>query len=223
MARLVFIGGRSGTGKSTSLMEVSPETTFILNSDAHELPFPYKDRFNREAGNYLEGSDIGTLKTVFRTVQDDKRFKVLVIDTWSRVMTDYIMAKPFRAAPDGRKAWGKFAQDMYDLLDTINTILRKDLTVVVFCHTEQYFTDSGIQLEKISVQGQQLSKFVPESFSTMVLYTQVEALPGQKPKYYFRTETSGYDTCKTPIGMFKESLIPNDLNIVLDSISKYYS
>lgn len=222
MARLVFIAGRSGTGKSTSLINLDPKTTFILNADNHELPFKYTDKYNVSLGNYLEDSSIAGIKESFRAVNENKAIKVMVIDTWSRVMTDYIMARSFRTAVDGRKAWGKFAQDMYDLLDTVNNLMRKDLTVFLICHTE-LSTESGIPVEKIATHGQQITKFVPESFSTVVLYTSVETIPGQEPRYYFKTKTSGYDTCKTPIGMFEETTIPNDLNLVVETLNKYYS
>lgn len=223
MARLVFIAGQSGSGKSTSLHTLDPKSSFIINADAHELPFNYKSKYSTELGNYLQGSGTDVIRAGFKAVQTDKKFKVLVLDTWSRVMTDYIMSKSFRTATDGRKAWGKFAQDMYDILDTINTSLRDDLTVYLLCHTDKYFTDSGLELVRIGTHGQQITKMVPESFSTVVLYTHVDVLPGQRPAYHFKTVTSGTDTCKTPIGMFEEELIPNDLNLVTNVINKYYN
>lgn len=222
MARLIFIAGKSGSGKSTSLMGLDPKTTFILNSDAHELPFKYSGIYSQELGNYEEGSSIPIIKSVLARVHDNKHIKVLIIDTWTRVMTDYIMSKPFRSAIDGRKAWGKFSQDMYDLLDVINNSLRKDLIVYLLCHVETHENEAGITMERIVTHGQQLSKFIPESFSTIVLYTHIETLPGQRPKYYFRTTTSGLDTCKTPMGMFNDELIPNDLALVTDVINDYY-
>lgn len=223
MARLTYIAGKSGTGKSTSLMTLNPETTYILNADSHELPFAYTKKYNTTLGNYAEGSDLPTIKSTFKIVNSEKKFKILVIDTWSRVMTDYIMSKPFRAAPDGRKAWGKFAQDMYDLLNVINNGLREDLHVYLLCHVETHTSDtSGIEMERVSVHGKQLAAFVPESFSTVVLYSHVEVIPGQKPTYHFRTTTNGKDTCKSPIGMFTEETIPNDLQLVTNTIDNYY-
>lgn len=222
MARLVFIAGKSGSGKSTSLMTLDPQSTYILNADAHELPFKYQTNYNEKIGNYSQGSSIAGVKAALKAVHENKKFKILVVDTFTRIMTDYVMSKSFRAAPDGRKAWGKFAQDMYDLLDTINNGLRKDLIVYLLAHVDTYTSDSGIEMEKVSVLGQQLSKFIPESFSTVVLYTHVDVIPGQPPKFYFRTATSGVDTGKTPIGMFEKELIPNDLKVVTDTINSYY-
>lgn len=223
MARLTYIGGRSGTGKSTSFRTLNPSTTFILNADSHELPFAYQKDYNDKAGNYAEGSSLAKIGEVFTLINNDTRFKVAIIDTWSRVMTDYIMSRKFRTAVDGRKAWGKFAQDMYDLLDTINNGLRKDLNVYLISHIDSVESEHGLRYESINVPGQQLAKMVPESFATVVLYTHVETLPGQRPTYHFRTNTEGLDTCKSPIGMFEEMLIPNDLNLVNDTINNFYN
>lgn len=42
-------------------------------------------------------------------------------------------------------------------------------------------------------------------------------------EYYFKTTTDGSDVYKSPYGMFKEKLIPNDMKYVLESIYKYES
>jgi hypothetical protein len=40
--------------------------------------------------------------------------------------------------------------------------------------------------------------------------------------YYFQTQTTGFDPCKSPMGMFEDMLIPNDLNFVSEKIKFYY-
>jgi len=41
--------------------------------------------------------------------------------------------------------------------------------------------------------------------------------------YYFQTHNSGSDTVKSPMGMFMDELIPNDLAEVDKVICEYYS
>jgi hypothetical protein len=41
--------------------------------------------------------------------------------------------------------------------------------------------------------------------------------------YYFSTVNNGNDTVKTPIGLFADALIPNDLNTVNNAIKEYYA
>ena len=68
-----------------------------------------------------------------------------------------------------------------------------------------------------------LERFVPESFSTIVLYSEVIKTPGQPNRHIFRTISSGSDTCKTPLEMFEEEAIDNDLVDVNKTIREYYS
>lgn len=57
---------------------------------------------------------------------------------------------------------------------------------------------------------------------TVILYS--EATKGDEGvQYKFRTKTSGTDTCKSPMGMFDEEYIDNDLALVFDEINSYYN
>ena len=57
---------------------------------------------------------------------------------------------------------------------------------------------------------------------TYVLYTQVLTGEEERPQYKFRTNTlDGTDTCKTPLGCFKDLYIDNDLQLVIESIDTY--
>ena len=99
--------------------------------------------------------------------------------------------------------------------------MRNDINVYLLAHSSSVYNDVGVLTQKISVQGKQLEKFIPESFSSIVLYTQVEVTSSGN-NYQFRTITNGVDTCKTPIGMFSSKFIENDLKIVDNLIREYY-
>jgi hypothetical protein len=74
---------------------------------------------------------------------------------------------------------------------------------------------------KVMMLTKQLEKFAPESFSSIVLYGEIDVQPGEN-RHVFRTKSSGNDTCKTPIDMFEEEFIDNDLTIVNKAIKDYY-
>ena len=223
MGKLVFIVAKSGSGKSTALRNLNPDETFIANTDQKPLPFKkFEDLYSEEKGNYLQTSDIRKVTSALKDVHKNQlHIKTFVVDTWSRIMTDYIMGKTFRGA-SGFQKWGDFAADMYDLLNIINDKVRGDLTVYLMAHPETHYDDSGFALERIAVQGKQLEKFVPESFSSIVLYGEIQTAPGQPNKHVFRTLNSGSDTCKTPIDMFEGEFIDNDLVLVNEAINEYY-
>lgn len=205
-------------------MNLNPDETVIINSDQKDLPFPkFKSKYNKEKNNYLQSSNIKEISTFLKEVQNNTKIKTVVIDTWSRIMTDSVMSNAFRNASNGMQAWSNMAFENYNLLNIINEKLRDDLIVYLMCHPETVYDESGFSKEQIAVQGQQLRKFSPESFSSIVLYAEAIKDPGEPVRYMFRTTTTGEDTCKTPMGMFEEEMIPNDLNIVNDTIIKYYS
>ena len=58
---------------------------------------------------------------------------------------------------------------------------------------------------------------VPEGFFTIVLRTEV--INGN---YLFSTQTNGQDCCKSPLGMFGDMLIENDLAVVDAQIAGFY-
>lgn len=89
--------------------------------------------------------------------------------------------------------------------------MRDGVNVVCIAHAET--GDDGFTRMKTS--GRKLQKIVPESKFTTVLLA--KALDG---KYIFETRAI-HSTAKSPFGCFADAEIPNDMQIVLDTIKKY--
>jgi hypothetical protein len=222
MAHLVFIGGKSGTGKSTSGRNLDPSSTVWINCDQKALPFKkFKDKYNEKAGNYHSTSNVDEVMAVLKASHKNDKVKTIIIDTWSRVMTDFVMSKEFRG-DKGFGKWSKLSGSQYDLINTINEKLRDDIVVYLMCHIDSVQDSDGFNTDKVVVQGKQLEKYVPESFSSIVLYAEVIKNPGKPNEHVFRTVNNGNDTVKTPIDMFDEEYIPNDLVLVNKAIAEYY-
>jgi len=222
--RLIFVIGASGSGKSTGLRTLNPEQTVIINFDKKDLPWEkWKEQYSEEKKNYREVTTHGELLDTLKYANSNPKIKVIVVDTWNREMIDYTFSKKFRATPDGRKAWANFGVDQYEFLHSISTDYRSDLNIYLLCHKETVTDEYGILMERIAAPGNMVTNLKPESFSSIVLYTTIQAIPGQRPQYFFKTVSSGVDTAKTPIGMFEEMQIPNDLGFVDKRIREYYS
>jgi hypothetical protein len=222
MATLVFLVGGSGKGKSTSQRNLDSEESVIINTDQKPLPFKnFKERYNEEKRNYRKTSDVFKVIDTLKKVNDNPKVKTVTVDTWSRIMTDAIMNPAFRSEK-GFDKWGKMAAAQYDLINYINDSMREDIIVYLIAHPETHYDESGFPVERIAVQGKQLEKFVPESFSSIVLYAEIIKSPGQPNRHVFRTISSGNDTCKTPLEMFTEEKIDNDLVLVNQAIREYY-
>jgi hypothetical protein len=223
MGQLVFLVGKSGSGKSTSLRNLNSDETVIINTDQKALPFKnFRLNYSEEKRNYRKTSDVSIVLATLKKVNELPNVKTVVVDTWSRIMTDAIMNPSFRAEK-GFDKWGKMAAAQYDLINFINDGMREDIIVYLIAHPETHYDDSGFSSERIGVQGKMLEKFVPESFSTIVLYAEIVKTPGQPNKHVFRTVSSGNDTCKTPLEMFEENEVENDLIAINETIREYYS
>jgi len=222
MGQLVFLVGKSGMGKSTSGRNLNSDETLWLNADQKALPFKkFKEKYNEKKGNYFKSSDVNEIIGQIKEAHKNPKIKTIIVDTWSRVMTDAIMSPQFRASK-GFEKWTRMSGGQYDLINIINEKLRDDIIVYLFAHPEVHHDEDGYSRERIVVQGKQLEKQVPESFSTIVLYADIKKIPGKPNHHIFRTVNSGTDTCKTPIGMFEEDEIDNDLVVVNDAIRDYY-
>lgn len=221
MGQLIFVVGKSGSGKSTSLRNLDENSTLIINTDQKALPFRnFKEKYNEAKGNYLKTSDIASVIAKLKEAHKNPAVKTIVIDTVSRLGTDFIMSPAFRAER-GFDKWNKLSGAIYDLINIINDRLRDDIIVYLMGHPDTIQDDMGMSSHRLSMPGKQLDKFMLESFSSIVLYTEVAKNPGKGNEYFFSTLCNN-NTAKTPMGLFEEELIPNDLTEVNKAVQDYY-
>jgi hypothetical protein len=93
--------------------------------------------------------------------------------------------------------------------------LRDDLTVVFMAHTQTERDDNGFLFTRIKTSGKKLDKICLESKFTTVLVAKCK--DGQ---YIFETHAKN-STAKSPMGLFEEDEIPNDLNEVIKALKEY--
>lgn len=229
MATPIMIGGDPGTGKTVSLRNLDPKTTFIIGSDKKPLNLPqskvnYKTvlkengKLDLQKSNYYETAKPGIVKAMLHQISENApHIKVVVIDTITNIMTaEYIP----RINEKGYNKFNDLALDTYELISMLRD-LREDLTVVVITHLQHQYDAEGVLKSSFKVPGGKLisSGIEPESFFHMVLYTEVSMVAG-KPTYHFLTQNNGKNTCRTPFGLFEEVKIPNDLAYVLSEYEK---
>tara|TARA_R110000868_G_scaffold248084_3_gene504470 strand:+ start:883 stop:1638 length:756 start_codon:yes stop_codon:yes gene_type:complete len=221
MAMLVFIVGDSGEGKSTSFRNLNPDETFIVNSDQKALPFKsFKTKYNIEKGNYAQTSSYPEVIAAMKAANKNAAIKTLIVDTFTRIGTDYIMSPNFRQTK-GFEKWSHLAGDLYDVINIINDRLREDLIVYLVCHPYTAQDEFGNMSKKIAVQGKQLEKFTLESFSSIVLYTNIKKAPGQPNEFTFSGENNN-NSAKVPMELLENNEIPNDLVILNTKIREYF-
>ena len=141
--------------------------------------------------------------------------EIIVIDDFQYLLANEFMRR-VTDVETGNAAFAKYneiARHAWDVLMTASS-LPDHKRVYILSHTST--DDFG--KTKIKTIGKLLDeKIVMEGLVTIVLKTVV-----QNGNYLFSTRNSGADTVKSPLGLFDEELIDNDLATVDASIFNYY-
>jgi hypothetical protein len=90
----------------------------------------------------------------------------------------------------------------------------EDKRVYVMMHEEQ--NDFG------SIRPKTIGKMIDEKVCLEGMFTICLRCIVSNGKHVFRTQSDGLDVAKTPIGMFDDLEIPNDLAMVDKAICEYY-
>lgn len=196
----VLILGESGTGKSASLRNFAPEDVGIINVAGKPLPFR----------NKLRCLDTDDYATIARALLGMKTPSAVIDDAQYLLANEYMR----RANETGYQKYSDMANHYWSLIQLVIRELPSDRIVYFMSHIERDQNGN----EKVKTIGKLLDeKITVEGMFSIVLKTHV-----QDGVYTFCTQNSGQDTVKTPIGMFTDREIENDLKKVDDTIRDYY-
>lgn len=197
----VLILGESGTGKSASMRNCTADRFGIINVSKKPLPFKSGIKtYNTD--DY--GKIIGALKVA--------KTPSIVIDD-----SQYLLVNAFmrRSKELGYQKYSDFANDHWNLIQFVVNNLPDDVIVYFMSHIDRDQNGN----EKAKTIGKMLDQYVTlEGLFTIVLKTHV-----MDGKYTFLTHNSGFDTVKTPLGMFDDDEIDNDIVMVDNTIRDYYN
>ena len=213
MAKLIAIMGESGSGKTTAMRTLPPAETYYIDADLKGLSWRgWRKDYNTERGNYVAENDrLKVLRGIQVINQNMPNVHYIVIDTLNGIMVADEMR---RMNEKGYDKWADLAGAVWTIIDDALTF-RDDLTVIFLCHSQTDRDDSGYIFTRIKTSGRKLDKIVLESkFSTVLLAKCVDG------KYLLETQ-SERSTAKSPLGMFENREIPNDINIVLKAIEEF--
>lgn len=210
MSYLTLILGESGTGKTTSLRNLNPANTLLIQPFRKPLPFRSKEwkeiLAKGDGGNVCVTPDA----TKICTLMERAPHKIIIIDDYQFILSRKYMEDP---ETNNFALFKDIGKDGYNIFRKAAE-LAPDKRVYILAHTQS--DDAG--RTKIKTLGKLLDEKINlESLCTTVLRTKVSG-----GKYSFTTQNSGSDTVKSPMGMFSETEIDNDLAAVDARLCEYY-
>lgn len=213
MSRVIAIAGESGSGKTTSLRNLDPKSTYIIDADRKGLSWKgWKSHYNKEAKNYIQSSDVQKITIILHGINTQAlHIKTVVIDTLNTIMVDDEMK---RMQEKGYDKWQDMAQSVWQLVADAH-LLRDDLTVVFMAHTQTERDENGYIFTRIKTSGKKLDKICLESKFTTVLVC--KCVDGKR---VFETQARN-STAKSPMGCFEEFEIENDIAKVIKRLEEY--
>lgn len=198
----VLILGESGSGKSTSLRNFQKDELAIYNVAGKPLPF--------RGGTDLNRADNVSYSAIMQNMSK-KKFRCYVIDD-----SQYLLAfELFERVNE--KTYDKFTEMAVHFYDLIQYVIRQmppDCIVYFLHHTDD--VDGKVKAKTVG-------KMLNEKLTVEGLFSIVLMAKNMDGRYIFRTHSDGRDTVKTPMGMFEQDEIDNDLKAVDAAIRDYYS
>jgi hypothetical protein len=220
-SKLIGIVGFTGTGKSTAVKHLNPKETYIINVAKKELPFKGSEKmYNTENKNYKEVDDAIEITRLLRTISEKApHIKNIVIEDSNYIMGFNIVA---RAMEKGFEKFSIMARDMVELFREARK-LRDDLKVFYFTHPETIEDSGEVIGYKMKTAGKLIdNQIVLEGLLTVCLYTYVEENKDGTSTYHFITNRYRKYPAKSPDGMFTDIKVPNNLQLVVDTLDEYY-
>lgn len=207
MALPVLILGRSGTGKSTSMRNFKNEDIAVIN--VTDKPLPFRNQFT----SVFASTDYAKIQAMMLKTQK----KTIVIDDAGYLITSYFMNNHSKTG-GGNAVFGLYnelADKFWVLIDFVKNKLPKDKTVYIIMH-EDYDEQGGVKPKTIG-------KLLDEKVCVEGLFTIVFRSCIEDGEYKFCTKNHGTDAVKTPMGMFDDEYIDNDLAMIDKTIREYYN
>lgn len=205
MAYPILIIGRSGMGKSTSLRNLDPDKTALIN--VLGKPLPFRGKFNQ----IVTTDYVKIMNAISKTNRP-----IVVIDDAGYLMTSaFMIGHSSQGAGNALYSfYNTLGDNFWFLIEHIRS-LPTNQRVYLIMH------EDGNESYDI-IKPKTIGKMLDEKVCIEGMFSICLRCVYSNGRHVFRTRTNGKDTSKTPLGMFEEEEIDNDLKVVDEKIKEFY-
>lgn len=205
MAVPVLIIGKSGTGKSTSMRNCVDESFNLIR--VIDKPLPFKGKIN--------GWKTDDYQTIMRALVQSKA-KSIVIDDAGYLITNHFMRGHSSCGKGNAvfELYNSIGDSFWNLIQFIINKVPENKIVYMMMHEDT--NDFG------EVRPKTIGKLLDEKVCVEGMFTIVLRSVEENGNYMFVTQTANGAVSKSPIGMFENLTIDNDLALVDRTIREYY-
>lgn len=213
---LIGIVGPSGSGKSTSLRNLPIDTTRILDLERKGFPFRGFEKFKISAC-----SSPGEADNKLKEFLEDKSVTHIVVESFTKYVE--MLLKLCQTSYKGYDIYTNYNRLVGSFLDK----LKNEHAAVILTAIDEIVlvpeTDGGNSAQRrIALKGKEWEGKIEKEL-LMVFFTTARKNKDGKVEYLFQTNTDGVVSAKTPMNMFSELYVPNDLNAALEVAKQYYN
>ena len=223
MAKTILVIGKTGTGKTSSIRTLDPKETVILRVINRTLPFKFTGKYGKEQKNmFLTPGYDDVLKALAWANKQEHVKNIVITDGTYIIRQEYFKT----ANQKNYEKYTAFAMHMQQILKAIQD-LRDDIKVFMEYHVESTMTDAGATEYKPSTVGKLLDNQYNILENVDIVLFASPVYEDKEIHYGFYTNRTldrvGAEIpAKSPMGMFDETFIPNDLAFVAKKIDEYY-
>lgn len=205
MALPVLIIGKSGSGKSTSLRNCQNDNWNLIR--VLNKPLPFKGKIN--------GWNTDDYQTVMKCLIASKASSIVIDDAGYLITNQFMRGHSSTGKGNAVfELYNSLGDYFWNLIQFITTKVSDNKIVYVIMHEEK--DDQG------EVKPKTIGKLLDEKVNVAGMFTIVLRCIEESGKHMFVTQAANGAVSKSPIGLFDDLTIDNDLAFVDQKIREYY-
>jgi len=202
----ILIIGKSGSGKSTSLRNFDEKEIGLINVSRKPLPFKKKFESTVNTDDY---------DMVFRCLNKTTKNSIVIDDAGYLIVNMFMRGHSNAGSGNAVFSfYNKVGDSFWNLIEFVKSMPENKIV---------YFIMHEDKNESGDIRPKTIGKILDEKVCIEGMFTIVLRAIKSNDKYIFKTQSDGMDVSKSPLEMFEDIEIPNDLKLVDEKVREYWN